>query len=270
MRFHGIVQAARDLKSIRSLEFFALHVKVLAITGSYSPDEVLVVLKACRNVKTMAYWGSLRGAKDDEIQSFLTSGFSPRRTYVTSNLFSQDCVHFSYPVFRNATHVELVWQEVGEASYPADDVKWDTLQDLKHLTHLSIFVPSARMKDCARSVAEIISNCPQSLQVFVLWVCHTHYFRNGFVDFEGIRAISEGEVDVRAVVAYMGSSFALRLDSQKAQPIIRSYQDIVNDCAGITVGKDFWALAEEKVAERLRQKSVEENKATHRRIANTS
>ena len=263
-RFHGIIQAARDFTSTKSLEFFALHVKALTITRTYSHDEVLLILKACQNVKAMTYWGNLRDAKDDAIRSFLTSGLSPRRTYVTSSLFTQDSMDFSYPIFQNTTHIELVWEDVDvdDSSRPGYEVKWDTLQDLKHLTHLSIFVPSARMKNCAQRVTKIITHCPQGLRVFVFWACHMHYFRKGHAEFEGIRAINEGEVDVRAVVAYMGSSFSMRSDYQEARPIIRSYSDIVDDCAGTTLGKDFWALAEERIEERLRQRSIQVRRFT--------
>jgi hypothetical protein len=255
--FCGIIN---HTNSTKSPDFFGRCVKAIAITNSRERDAagLLSILKACHNIEILALWfssdGSGRLSQSDrdnirDLRDFITSpGLSPRWISIVSDIFPTDAVHFSCPIFQNATHVELVWEE-------PPVVRWDALQYLPCLTHLSIYC-QFYLEGCDRWVRETVNRCPFSLRVFIIWLYSKSYFNGNprSEEFAGVKAIQDGDIDSRAVVAYMGQFIPRGCD---VRPITRSHSDGVKDCAGIPVGKDFWTLAEELIEERLSRRGTQ-------------
>jgi hypothetical protein len=206
----------------------------------------------CRNVEILTLWHGL-WARDNrespEIYDFMTSPeLSPRRISLVGSMSWNDAVHFSYPIFRNATHVELRWSAIRNDPLGC---RWDTLRDLPCLTHLSVNCLFL-MSGCGRRVQEFVNVFPISLRVFVFWVYLPQCFSSTSPEFEGLKVIQDGNIDSRIVLAFEDvSPPTINLD---LDPIFRSYEDRLRDCAGIPVGRDFWALAEEFIEERHRRR----------------
>jgi hypothetical protein len=72
-------------------------------------------------------------------------------------------------------------------------------------------------------------------------------------ELDDIKAIFEGEVDLRAVVAYLGTL----KESPGWQPdyvnLLRVHEDVLRDWGEIRDGEDFWAEAEQTVQKRRRR-----------------
>ncbi|KAJ2921707.1 hypothetical protein H1R20_g15386, partial [Candolleomyces eurysporus] len=261
----GIFEDINHGKSAKSSDFFASHVKALIITSDYLQDatNILSILKACHNVELLTLWTNPRegdsvrphGRDLRDLRDFMaSSGLSPRWISVTSRIFSiyDHEVDFSYPIFQNATHLELVWEE-GDSG--PDQVCWDTLRHLPCLTHFSVYWSFYSIEECSRWAREAVGLCPLSLRVFVLWVPSACYdFNETSEEYGALMAIQDGTVDSRAVLAYVGESSLTLYD---LHPILRSYRDVLGDWAGVPVGKDFWTLAEELIEERHRRRETQ-------------
>jgi hypothetical protein len=131
-----------------------LHVQSLSITflGGHNRSSLgtLSVLQACPKIEWLVLRNMSRNANSriatalNDLRGFLTSpSISPRHLYITTNLFSNNQVQFSYPIFQNVTHLTVVWRE--SHGRPEDEVRlrWDALGNLKNLTHMSLY-PAAR------------------------------------------------------------------------------------------------------------------------------
>ncbi|RXW17599.1 hypothetical protein EST38_g8249 [Candolleomyces aberdarensis] len=113
-----IVEDVNHGNSTKSLGFFASHVKAIAF-ANYREEiaqSILSILKASHNVKRLALW-CMPYERDSEqadrelreLRKFLASPeLSPRWISIGSDTFSIDEDYFSYPIFQNATHVELL------------------------------------------------------------------------------------------------------------------------------------------------------------------
>ncbi|KAJ2927071.1 hypothetical protein H1R20_g9986, partial [Candolleomyces eurysporus] len=162
-----------------------------------------------------------------------------------TSLFPEDQIKFSHPIFRNVTHLNLVWcQKVGS---PKDEVKLDTLRKLKNLTHLSLGPAFVLEGMFSKWVGTIVSLGPESLRVFIFWISKPWYFSEKSQFLDDIKAIYEGRVDMRVVIGSMGSQPVGKYAFE------RSKEDVLRDRAGIPDGKDFWALAESMIEERRRR-----------------
>ncbi|RXW17602.1 hypothetical protein EST38_g8251 [Candolleomyces aberdarensis] len=263
----GVIEDINHGDSTKSPDFFASHVKAIVITNDRQQyaTSVLSILKACHNVEMLALWTAKPSGREwvwpygrdlRDLRDFITSPeLSPRWISITSNLFPIDEVRFSHPIFQNATLVELVWEERGDGD--PHNVGWDTLRYLPRLSHFSVY-RSFYMKGCDRWVRETVDLLPSSVRVFIFWLYPTFFFRDDTSkEFEGVKAIQGGDLDSRAIVAYMGYSLPTLPDLHpNLHPIFRSYNDVVKDSAGVPVGKDFWTLAEEFIEERHRRREA--------------
>ncbi|KAJ2924612.1 hypothetical protein H1R20_g12483, partial [Candolleomyces eurysporus] len=249
-----------DSSSTKSTDFFATYVKVVAIVTLRSDAaNALSVLKACPNVEILVLWsnpnkleaggaspyGTL--AKDlRDLRDFITSPkLSPRRISMFHHILTTSEVHFSHPIFQNVTHLELVRVD--------SKAGWETLRSLPCLTHVSAHCLSS-LEGCGQWTREAMDLFPPTLRVFIVWFYPDLCFENTHAEFEGVKAIQDGDIDSRAVVAYMGSSL---LSSWDLHPILRLYKDIIEDWIGCSVGKDFWTLAEEFIEERHRRRELQ-------------
>ncbi|RXW17603.1 hypothetical protein EST38_g8250 [Candolleomyces aberdarensis] len=248
----GIIEDIDQGDSMKSPDFFASHVKGIATTnGLQQYATILSILKACHNVAKLALWITPPEG-DSELRDFIVSPeLSPLWISIVSNIFPIDNVHFSYPIFQNATHLDLVWEACNGVP---DEVRWDTLRQLPCLTHFSVDC-SFYMEECAQWVRETVGLCPRSLRVFILWIYPTYYFNDTSEEFEGLKAIQDGNVDSRVIVTHVGDSLPTLCD---LHPMLRSYKDVVRDYAGIPIGEDLWTLAEEFIEERNRRRETQD------------
>ncbi|RXW21803.1 hypothetical protein EST38_g4033 [Candolleomyces aberdarensis] len=256
--FHDLIRHSQSNSSRRTPEFFALHVKSLSITRDSSDpnlEETLAVLQACSNVEWLVLWGFNRNGErtaKNNLHTFMTSSaISPLRLSIMTALFPEDQIHFLLPIFQNATHLELVWFQM-DSNTPKDDVKWNTLGLLKNLTHLSIYPGFSLGEGYSRLVGEIVSLCPESLRVFIIWVYNTSHYDERSPAYDDTRAISEGTVDMRTVSAYTGKHHPRMAN----YGFSRSLDEVLRDCAGIAVGEDMWTLAEDFIEARRRRRST--------------
>ncbi|KAJ2933256.1 hypothetical protein H1R20_g3847, partial [Candolleomyces eurysporus] len=145
-------------------------------------------------------------------------------------------------MFQRLTHLELVWN-------PGEEWQWTTLLELRYLTHLSVEITFS-LPDCVKRLKEIISSCKPSLMVVVVWLPSN--ISDSSREFEDAKAISDGSVDMRLVLAFMGS--VIEADNLKSMyGVVRSFPDLLRDWSGRSIGKDFWTQAEETIAERYQR-----------------
>jgi hypothetical protein len=232
-------RTVRDPVCTKPPDFFALHVKVFIITCTQVTEDTVAALQACRNLNTLAIWTSTQNIA---MRALLSSSLlSPRHLSIVAEMFYRHERHLAHPIFRNLTHLDIVWD---------DEKQWDldALPQLESLTHLSLDIRFSPRP--AQLIKRIASLSPASLRVLVLWIVSFHEFCDGHVHLADIKAICEGEVDPRAVIAYSGK---IRADTgmHPEYAIMRSYEDMLYDWSGEqTFGNDLWALAEEKIEAR--------------------
>lgn len=244
----GLNQGPRILRRARETAYHHWDLRGRRLADGI---EFQTILKACRNVHTLLLRGgilNMHPQKPDKLLKFMTSvKLSPRRLAATDYTFPSSQLQFKFPIFQNVTHLDIP-VHVG----PVDRVDWSTLRVLKHLTHLSVY-PTQLFGNCAEWARRIISLCPESLKVFVLTILASDgWLLEESVEFEGLKAIHEGQVDMRAVLACLPSY----LDSERMHPefvIIRSHEAIMKDWAGISDGYDIWTQAEARIEERRRR-----------------
>ncbi|RXW25581.1 hypothetical protein EST38_g276 [Candolleomyces aberdarensis] len=145
---------------------------------------------------------------------------------------------FSFTIFRNLTHLEIVSVNGAEWS-------WASLADLEHLTHLSLDIPWNINRRLLRLIGEILgSSCPPSLRVFVVFFSGT---TDGTLPMRPPK-----DLDTRVVFATGDDSVD---EGDEGYPpaddmIVRSVDDLVTDWAGRPVGTDFWSQAEQIIRRR--------------------
>jgi hypothetical protein len=193
------------------------------------------------------------GTELNDLLAFLTSpSISPRHLSITTNLLPENQVQFSYPIFQNVTHLTLVWCHTDGSPEGEVKPKWDTLRNLKNLTHMSLYSAFVVRRGFSKSIETIVSSCPRSLRVFIFWISGAWNFCRLSLCLDEVRTVYEGEIDMRVVIGSMGNQWV-----NEAQAFRRSLSDSLRDRAGIPDEKNFWALAEDMIEERRRRKGLQ-------------
>lgn len=231
----------RDPSSTKGLGFFELHVKVFILAALSMTNDVAAILKACKGIETLAIW-SFKSAEPTK-KVIASPVLSPLRLSVIAELFFIGQRHFAHPIFQNVTHLEVV-------CYDDDDWEWETLSQLRHLTHLCFDARyfNATPRSYSQLVKDTIAFCPPTLRVFILWYDSALHSLSGGDQSEDIDSIYKGAVDLRAVVAHEGRS-----DGTTGIQFCRDFPDILKDWAGLSEDKDFWTQAEDRIEERRRR-----------------
>jgi hypothetical protein len=208
-------------------------------------------IQSCRGLKMLALWYYLPG---EETQIFFASlrQVAPSHLSVNRHMLPMRQRHFLHPIFQDVTHLEVIWE-------PKDDWSWDSLSQLKRLTHLSLDL-HLDSPDFVKIVRDVIGDCPPCLRVLVIWSDTDSYFYNEEnhlpLDSLGVRAIARGDIDPRAVVAWSDQTLKDLPCPQSEQPIMRNYNDVKNDWAGLSApGEDFWAQAERVIEGRMQRRT---------------
>ena len=187
--------------------------------------------------------------------SFLTSpSIYPCHIYLTTTLLPENRVQFSYPIFQRVTHLTLIWCQTDSSSEGEGEADWDTLQGLNSLTHLAIYTTGTVRRGFFKRIGTIVSLCPESLRVFIFWISGAWNYSQLSSCVDEVRSIYEGQVDMRVVIGSTCSPTANNWVDE-AHAFRRSLSDWLRDCAGISKGKSFWALAEDMIEERSRRNS---------------
>ncbi|KAF6761232.1 hypothetical protein DFP72DRAFT_880466 [Ephemerocybe angulata] len=251
--FHRTVSCLRDSKSAttKPRNFFETRVKSLVISFEVNPPYVLPILKACKAVKSLACFFS-DGHISSELQAFVTStALSPTWLSVPGSIFRPNERVFSHHIFRNLTHLEILWEdEEPELSWSS----WEALSELKQLTHISVDIQFDTYQP-AELARAILAWCPLTLRIFIVYVLFDYYFLEGSEQLEGLKSIHEGEVDPRAVV---GCSQGLNNPDHHrcAIPNIHVEEFVYQWATVPLMGETMWGLAERRVEERRRNVKV--------------
>ena len=247
----------RDPSTSKPQEYLAFHVKTIFIdVNQFATERVLAVIKACQNVETLLLWSCLGRPFANlflRCPSSATSRIAPARLSLTCiHALRHEDRHFSLPFFRNVTHIEFI-----RMSFEGQD-RWrfDTLQDLPHLTHVSTHIEFWRPGQLVKVVERIIRCCRPTLRVFIAWAyCSNPNSSLSDLHLADIMAIYTGDVDPRAVVGFtqLASHEGLTPQFLEYAMIRRSQRQIVREWDGRSAGRDFWTEAEERIEERKRQ-----------------
>ena len=179
-------------------DFFATHVKILVIADIYLDHKIVSALKTCRGVQTLVIWARCSNRELQELFGASEALLTTKRLSLFSESFLESRYRFHYPIFQNVTHLDLVCDD-------EDAWKRDRLSQLSHLTHLSLDV-RFKVTSAARLVGDVLHACLPSLCILVLWL-DLEYFDDGHQCFGDIKAISAGDIDIRAAVACMRSGY---------------------------------------------------------------
>ncbi|KAJ2931493.1 hypothetical protein H1R20_g5633, partial [Candolleomyces eurysporus] len=220
--------------STKPPHFFTRRVKVLVVNFNTKPEHIVAFLSKCTGIKTLACWLTTPAASTlvwDTMKSLpgLLTQFSIRLDPLPDGVRD-----FSFTIFRNLTHLEIVSVNGAEWS-------WASLADLKHLTHLSLDIPWNISRRLLKLTREILgSSCPPNLRVFVVF-------------FSGTDGTLPGpppkDLDTRVVFA-TGDEEGDEGYPPADDMIVRSVDDLVTDWAGRPVGTDFWTQAEQIIRRR--------------------
>ncbi|KAJ2913260.1 hypothetical protein MD484_g7142, partial [Candolleomyces efflorescens] len=233
-----------DPRSSKSIQYLAKHARVAVVDSVDGGVESMAILKACSNLESLAIWSSFffLQLKEKAEEFFATPFPSLRRLSLTDMIPKHQ--HFSFAIFSNLTHLDVVHDQGAQWLV----WRWDALATLKHLTHLSVEFRSTSSAAPPELVREIITSSPPSLQIFVFWPCYNVTF-DEILDSEEVKALCDGEVDARAVVA---SLFPFSTEKFKHPVIVHSGSSLLDDWSGKSVGENVWIQAERIVRERRR------------------
>ncbi|KAF6761231.1 hypothetical protein DFP72DRAFT_880463 [Ephemerocybe angulata] len=118
-------RTVRDEESTKPPDFFATHVKTLLFEHTSRREDVPIIVRKSRIA--------------DELRELVTTNLlTPTQLSVGGRLFPADQLHFSHPIFRNITHLDVMWK---------DSLDWEN--PFKQAEHILAF-------------------CPESLRVFIL------------------------------------------------------------------------------------------------------
>ncbi|KAJ2932151.1 hypothetical protein H1R20_g4940, partial [Candolleomyces eurysporus] len=231
-----------DPNTSKPAEYFAQHVKFLAVLTFAMESKVINILRACTGVRVLASWGPSFGS--DAMREFLSSSLSPSRLSIVAeaNLLPQARrrTDFSLPIFQSLTHLELLCVSEDEWKH------WDCLSSLSNLTHLSLDYATVDLQN-NEGTRRALALCPTSLRIFVIGIS-PWAFSNG--NESEAQAINNGDVDPRAIMACWEKPGGNVRMSRYEYALCCSSQDRMNEWMGKTTGKDFWELAEEIVERR--------------------
>lgn len=176
--------------------FFATHVKIMVITVTAKlPSRFLIeILSACVGVESLACWyGERENGASDHLA--VLNRLSPRKLSVIAEHFGS-IPDFSFPVFRNLTHLDLVWSH--------DHADFKNFGDMVHLTHLSFDLKSLDI-DLLSFARSVVLHIPGSLRVCILYHPDVPFFARR-PDYElsaGLAEIDLGDIDPRLLLGTM-------------------------------------------------------------------
>ncbi|RXW13074.1 hypothetical protein EST38_g12780 [Candolleomyces aberdarensis] len=235
-----------DPNTSKPAEYFAKHIKFLAILTFAMRPEVINILRACTGVRVLVSWGPT--FETDAMRELFSSSYlSPSRLSIVAeaDLLPQGRrrhIDFSLPIFQGLTHLELLCASENEWKY------WDGLSSLSNLTHLSVEPASSDTQHTERT-RRILALCPTSLRIFVNWVPSWAFPIGGENEAHAIM-INNGDVDPRAIMAWWGKPEGNEYMSRYEYALRYSSGSRLNEWLGKATGKDFWELAEEIVERR--------------------
>lgn len=184
--FHRTVTASRSTKPP---DFFTMHVKALLFLSHTAPAlHIRDILERCNSVRSLALWASQLGSR--ELRDVLTSDLLAP-THISLHgyiLGTEDPETFSYPIFRNVTHLEPLCNDYANWD-------WSSLSNLQHLTHLNIGLHFT-FTHILPVVTDILSHAPTTLRVLVISCAYPLLLTD-----KDVRALNRGDVDPRVVVA---------------------------------------------------------------------
>lgn len=234
----------------------ASHIKILIVASPITSPigAIVAMIKSLRNAQTLMVWDWHASLHEVGTSCHL----APARLSLSRLRFLPVQQSFTHSMFKNVTHLELVWryQECWNGW------KWDSLLALTHLSHFALnlisnFLVNVPPRLLEELVEQTISKCPPSLRVFVLWIPIEAF---SFEPYRGGRAFQREDgvhVDGRVVVGCFTTS-------QPGNPppcarIKRTFGEIIHDWAGVSPGKDFWTEAEDVIEQRRRSLSSRGN-----------
>jgi hypothetical protein len=146
-------------------EFFARHVKVVAIFTSPIVGLEIEILRACIGVRVQISWEEYLQSSE-LVRLFSASHLSPTRLSLnvqndtdespppSPNEDNTRRLDLSLAIFQNLTHLELICSE--------NDVyeDWGALSSLSNLTHFAVDHMFFRTMESARVARKILALCP--------------------------------------------------------------------------------------------------------------
>ncbi|KAF5314194.1 hypothetical protein D9611_007000 [Ephemerocybe angulata] len=234
--FHASIMA----HPAKSPNFFAMHVKTLAIPRgwAYPPSQVLEVLEACSGVHTLLLRLLPLTAECAAVFDVTALSLAPRRLSIFIPTFGG----FSHSIFRNLTHLELLFGHPGVMEWD-----WADLKGMESLTHLCVRGPEnffCSLEESGAFLEGILPLVPISVGVIVLWVRVT--------SLRGAEKL--GGMDPRVVVLETsGKEKYVDCEEAVVSPhvIFRNHMDLRNDWMYVACREeDYWSQAERKVQKR--------------------
>lgn len=236
-----------DPNTNKTAEFLSQHVKYLCATEGCLEAEVIEIIKTCKGVQVLSIWALPYFENDAMRQLFASSHLCPSRMYILAipthySSYPTRCrVNFSLAIFQNLTHLHIVCSSEEALQF------WDNLSSMSNLTHLSVDHVLFGRQIYAQVARDILSLCPTSLCIFVIWIPPPRSIPRGGLD--EVRSINQGDVDPRAIVASHESLLQDPFDHYE-YALYHPWSEVLPDWTGKNTGKDFWELAEDIVARR--------------------
>lgn len=229
-----------DPEASKAPEFFATHIKIFALAGISVNDKIAAALRKCRGIQTLLVWSHISNRNLQDIVNSSEPVLTPSRLAVFGEIFPEGRYQFHYPTFHKVTHLDIVcFQE-------ADWKEGASLSQLKCLTHFSLDI-RYRPSGFVEMVREVLHMCSSELRILIIWSDEGCFSESDHC-FGDVKAISEGEVDVRAVNGCMDSRPPNMLG------IYRDGYHLFEDWADTSADpeNDFWAQAEAVIQGRRR------------------
>ena len=244
--FHRTVQEIEtSSSSTKPKGFLVSRVKSLFIKWEVPAALVAPILEACTSVTTLALYIPDTHANPHLWIVTTSDKLAPTSLAIPGSALPEANRDFLQPIFRNLTHLELLWEDEEEL-----DMEWKTLRSLKHLTHLSVDMQFDSQGDTVLDIVEdLLGFCPKSVRVFIFWVVFSTYLEPRSEHFEGIMALHRGEVDPRVVVGHSPPSNGL---TEARSIMFMSYADVIAGWGRPSKAREtIWTRAEDRIERRM-------------------
>lgn len=249
--FHRTVQEIEtSSSSTKPKGFLASRVKSLFVKWEVEATLVAPILEGCTGVTVLALYIPDTHANPQLWVVTTSDKLTPTSLAIPGSALPEANRDFLQPIFRNLTHLELLWEDEEEL-----DVEWETLRSLEHLTHLSVDMQFDSEDDTVLDIVEdLLGICPESVRVFIFWVVFSAYFEPDSKHFEGIMALHRGEIDKRVVVGH--STPGPDLTEARSGIMFMTYADIMAGWGRPSKAREtIWSRAEDRIERRMNDRA---------------
>jgi hypothetical protein len=222
----GMIESKFSKNSIfgSSKELYARYTRSLLVGENYNKmSEIIPFFFSCKNLEGLGWW--LYSGSRKKLREFLASTRHPRLrrlSIFTGALPLRDRHLFSAPIFKNLTHLDLIYTPPPSAQDFNRRIPWDDLRTLDYLIYLHldflVYDYPQPVDPALEVVDELLASCPPRLRYIAL-LFHFAFLIEALISPDSTHShaygnLIQGVVDKRIVVGTDRGKFVYLRDEE--------------------------------------------------------